>query len=138
MLSLFSGLFRRDLDPTWVLWDKSDEFWPFFLCFSKKKKKTIYIKSITQLTQSFYLLFLQLRCFTLQLKINLLSFYTESLSFLPAAPYIQLKPEQPPKATRFTRRKNVIQNTSVLQKKSHFRGCGSFMGCTAMNQNLNG
>lgn len=29
MLVLFSGLFRRDLGPTWVLWDKSDELWPF-------------------------------------------------------------------------------------------------------------
>lgn len=115
-----------------------------FFSASQKKKNiyiyTIYIKSVTQLTQSFYLLFLQLRCFTLQLKIVLFSFYTESLSFLPAAPYTQLKLEQPPKETRYTRQ-NVIQNTSVLKKtkkQKHFRGCGSFMGCTAMNQNLNG
>lgn len=41
MLGLFSGLFRRDLDPTWVLWDESDEFWLFFLSFSKKRRFTL-------------------------------------------------------------------------------------------------
>lgn len=47
MLVLFSGLFRRDLVPTCVLWDTSDEFWPFSQLL--KKKETIYNKSLTEL-----------------------------------------------------------------------------------------
>lgn len=45
MLGSFSGLFRRDLDLTWVLWLRT---FGVFVSFSKKQE-SIYIKSITKL-----------------------------------------------------------------------------------------
>lgn len=85
---LFSGLFRRDLEPTRVLWDKSDEFWlPSQLL---KTKETIYNKSLTEPIELFFQLFLCLRCFTSKLKILLFSFYTGRLFILPAAPHIYI------------------------------------------------
>ena len=97
MLGLFSGLFRRDLHPTCVLWTSLMSF-GLFLSFTKKE--IIYIKSLTGLIQSFFWLFPYWRSSTSKLKILLFSFDAGSLPILPVAPHTQLKPQQPPKATR--------------------------------------